>query len=149
MFCWSGMSKAEDPINWQDPPSDERLEAAKAVLEIKGARQQMKNACILGLDSQMKTNPSMSKALYEGLKQEMTKDENIDTLLSITAASLAKRFNIDELKELGAFYATPLGKRLSAEEAAIAVEGVEAGMKWGTELGGRVDKALRKKKDLN
>jgi len=134
------LSAAEDASQVQDPPSEERLTADRHVLEVKGTRQQMKHACTPGLDSRRKTNPDMSPALYNALKEAFTSDANIDALLKIRAVSLAKRFNPGELKELAAFYSTPLGKRPAGEEASITVEGMRAGQEWGRKIGESVDK---------
>ena len=132
----------------QDPPSQERLDAATRLMEVKGARQQAITGCLAGLERQRTVNPAFSEALYLALKKEMTTDENIDALIQMLASNFAKRFTVDELDALSAFYATPLGKRIASEEANLSIAGMQAGQKWGRELGEKVDKAMLKKKDL-
>ena len=54
----------------------------------------------------------------------------------------AKYFTHDEVKQLLAFYQTPLGQKMIANQPAIMQESMEAGQKWGGQLGARVAREL-------
>lgn len=46
-----------------------------------------------------------------------------------------RHFSADELRQLLAFYHTPIGQRLLAEQSGIAQEASAAGQQWGQRLG--------------
>lgn len=150
-WCLPSRAMAEEPAavtEHQNPPSQERIDAAMRLLEIKGAREGAIKGCLAGLEQQRSINPALTESLYLALKEEMTSDENIDAFVLMLATNFAVRFATGELNELAAFYGTPLGKRLAAEETDLALEVMESGRKWGAKLGEKVDKAMLKKKDL-
>jgi Uncharacterized protein conserved in bacteria len=51
-------------------------------------------------------------------------------------------FTADELRQLLAFYHTPIGQKLLAEQPALAQEAMAAGQQWGRRLGLEVGQKL-------
>ena len=51
-------------------------------------------------------------------------------------------FTHQELKELIAFYKTPLGQKVLKELPLLTQEGMEAGSRWGTSLGPAIQERL-------
>ena len=51
-------------------------------------------------------------------------------------------FTADELRQLLAFYRTPIGQKLLAEQPAVAQEAMAAGQQWGQRLGFEVGQKL-------
>ena len=47
----------------------------------------------------------------------------------------ARHFTTDELRQLLAFYRTPIGQKVLTEQPAIAREAMEGGREWGQQLG--------------
>ena len=127
-------------------PSPEQLQAAQLLMEAKNARATILSALTKAVNAQQAHNPAMGEAFYRELTAEMTKKENIDELLRLHAEVMASHFSVAELQELTTFYTTPLGRRLAAEEATVSTESLQAGAKWGAEIGKRIDAKLRKAK---
>lgn len=98
---------------------------------------------------EQRSTGALSKELFDGLKAEMTKPENLEVLMDSIAASMARRFSTEELDGLAAFYRTALGKRVAEEEAGLAIDGMQAGSIWGQKLGERVARNLSKSKGLD
>ena len=53
-----------------------------------------------------------------------------------TAAIWASRLSASELKELTAFYATPLGRKLLAATPDVTAEALRFGQAWGARVAG-------------
>jgi hypothetical protein len=53
-----------------------------------------------------------------------------------------RHFTTDELRQLLAFYQTPIGKKLLEAQPAIVRESMEAGQQWGMVIGRRVGAQL-------
>jgi len=71
----------------------------------------------------------ISDSLIEEMKASMPK------MLTIQARVYAEHYTLDELKQLEAFYQTPLGQKVIAETPKIATEVLPLGMAWGREAG--------------
>lgn len=67
-------------------------------------------------------------ALMEDIKKELPK------LNSSVADIYMKHYTHEDVKELIAFYKTPLGQKLAKQTKAITPEVLEASNKWGMEL---------------
>ncbi len=63
-------------------------------------------------------------------------------LVELIVPIYAKHFTHDEIKQLLAFYQTPLGQKMIANQPAIMQESMEAGQEWGGQLGRQVAKEL-------
>ena len=63
-------------------------------------------------------------------------------LVEMCIPSYVKHFTHAEIKQLLAFYETPLGKKLIKTQPAIMQECMIAGQKWGQKLGEKVGKKL-------
>jgi hypothetical protein len=59
----------------------------------------------------------------------------IPELLAFTAELWASQMTAPELRELAAFYQTPLGRRLTEVTPTVASQSALFGMRWGQEVG--------------
>ena len=64
-------------------------------------------------------------------------------LVDMTVPIYARHFTHEEIKELVAFYKTPLGQKVIATLPAVMQESMAAGQKWGEELGRKIANELR------
>ena len=110
---------------------------------------------LLGL---MNTGPSMLKGLELGLQaQKMTATQLPDTFWVEFAARArrempkfiesvvpvyASRFTGPELRQLIAFYRTPVGHRLAEQAPELSADMMRAGQLWGVQLGADTAKDL-------
>jgi uncharacterized protein len=112
-------------------PSAGALSAAKELLSVKGAMK-IYDPLVNGIVERAKlvflrTNPMLGKDLNEvaaSLRAEYA--ARIGEVVNETARLYAVRFSEQELKDALAFYKSPLGRKLVAEEPGLA----EQSMKW-------------------
>jgi hypothetical protein len=76
---------------------------------------------------------------------EMVKEMNAGEMINLVAPIYAKHFSHDEIKQLIAFYESPIGRRLIAEQPGIATESMAVGQQWGQKLAARMMQKLREK----
>lgn len=70
----------------------------------------------------------------QGFWKDFRAEIDIEELVRMTIPIYDKHFTQAEIRELIAFYQTPLGVKLVEKMPAIAQESMAAGMKWGGEL---------------
>jgi hypothetical protein len=112
-------------------PSAGALSAAKELLSVKGAMK-IYDPLVNGIVERAKlvflrTNPMLGKDLNEvaaSLRSEYA--ARIGEVVNETARLYAVRFSEQELKDALAFYKSPVGRKLVAEEPGVA----EQSMKW-------------------
>lgn len=85
--------------------------------------------------------PGVPDEFWEGVKKEVS----VEALVELIVPVYEKHFTHQEVKQLIAFYETPVGKKLSATLPVVTQEAMEAGGKWGEEIAEKVLNDLRKK----
>jgi len=111
------------------------LAAAKELLTVKGALN-MFDPLVPGMVESTKntflpTNPGLFKDLNEvaaKLRTEFTPRRN--EIVDEIARLYAQRFSEAELKEVIAFYKSPVGRRFAAEEPAVIDQGLARAEAW-------------------
>jgi uncharacterized protein len=149
-----GLSLASGQPAKGPQPSPQAVALAKELIVLKGGNQ-MFGAVVPGVvesakDLFLPTNPNLSKDLTEvsgKLKQEYTGKS--DELMNEVAKAYARHFTEQELKEAVAFYKTPLGKKLLAEEPVAIEAGFTRAKEWAndfsTQVVARVRAEMKKK----
>jgi uncharacterized protein len=64
-------------------------------------------------------------------------------VIEMTAPLYAEKFSIAELKEIGAFYKTPIGQKMLKVQPDIMQRSMRMGMAWGQKLGQEVEAEAR------
>jgi uncharacterized protein len=125
-------------------PSPQAVALAKELIVLKGGNQMFGSVVPGVVDSAkdlfLPTNPNLSKDLTEvtvKLKQEYTSKSNE------VAKAYAKHFTEQELKDAVAFYKTPLGKKLLAEEPVAIESGLTRAREWSGEFSNQVVARVR------
>lgn len=97
------------------------LAAAEDMLVAMDARGQYDTALRMTMDAQLAADPSLSpfRDVMQGFFQDFV---SWDAVRADFARVYAERFSESELRELAAFYRTPIGRRLAEENAGIGVE---------------------------
>jgi uncharacterized protein len=149
-----GLSAASAQPAKSPQPPPQAVALAKELIVLKGGNQ-MFGAVVPGVvesakDLFLPTNPNLSKELAEvagKLKQEYTGKS--DELMNEVAKAYARHFTEQELKEAVAFYKTPLGKKLLAEEPVAIESGFTRAKEWAndfsTQVVARVRAEMKKK----
>lgn len=78
--------------------------------------------------------PEVPAEFWEGIRAEVDSQGFVELAVPI----YDKHFSQGEIRELIAFYETPIGRKLTSKLPAITQESMAAGMKWGEELATKV-----------
>jgi hypothetical protein len=138
------------PAAAQNPaaPSPGAILVAKQIVELKGARQ-LFTPLVRGVvekvkDQFMQTNFMWAKDLNEvaaGLEKDYA--PRVDELVDMAARIYASHFTEAELKQLLAFYQSPVGRKAITEEPKALDESMASGGNWGDALADEVVVKIR------
>ncbi len=140
------------PVAAQSPaqnPSPAAILLAKQIVELKGARQ-LFTPLVRGVvekvkDQFMQTNFMWAKDLNEvAANMEKEYAPRVDQLIDMSARIYASHFTEAELKQLLAFYQSPVGRKAIVEEPKALDESMASGGQWGENLS---DEILVKMRD--
>jgi len=124
-------------------PDAARVAGARELLDLMKVGPAMLQGLEMGMTSQRAANPQVPEAFWTEFGARARRDlpKFIDSVAPIYAA----RFSAEELKQFAAFYRTPAGRHLADEGAALNMELMRAGQRWGVELAADVMKEMAAK----
>jgi len=132
----------------QQAPSPAALAAAKELVALKGGVV-MFDPLIPGVIESAKnqlvpTNPQLAKPLND-VAAQLHKDYAAKRaeILDLVTQIYAKHFTEQELKDIVAFYKTPAGKKMIAQEPAAIKETLDAAQVWANQLSDEVLQRFR------
>ncbi len=123
---------------WAEAPTEEARTAARELAGVLGVQNQVGQ--MLGLmRGQMvqmiqRGAPGQSPAQVAQTVDEVLLPEfraRLGELTEVVTELYAENYTLDDMKELRAFYATPLGQRVLKVGPVIATQGFAAGRRWG------------------
>jgi uncharacterized protein len=129
-------------------PSPAALATAKEIVTVKGADTFWKPV-VRGVVERAKgvffqSNPMLGKDLNEvAAKLHAEYDSRTTELLNDAAKAYTTRFTEQELKDLLAFYKSPLGKKVLAQEPAILEQNMKDAQGWADKLSNEVISKMR------
>jgi hypothetical protein len=136
------------PAGAQQQPSPSAIATAKELLQVKGATT-MFDPIIPGIIESTKnmilpTNPGLFKDVNEvatKLRNELAprRTEVVDRI----ARFYAQRFTEAEMKEVIAFYKSPVGKKFVTEEPAVIDQGLQNAEAWSKQMADEVMNKFR------
>jgi uncharacterized protein len=138
-----GPAAAQAPPPAGPSPSPASLLIAKQIVEIKGV-QNIFAPLVRGVvdktrDMFMQTNFMWSKDLNEVTAIEEKKfAPRVSELVDATARIYATHFTEPELKQLLAFYQSPVGRKALVEEPKVIQESIASAGSWGDSLSAEV-----------
>jgi uncharacterized protein len=147
------------PASAQQPPqpSANAVALGKELITMKGGSTMFERVVPGVIESAKSSfvagNPNLSKDLTDvaaGLKKEL--DAKRTEIVTQVATIYAQRFSEQELKDLVAFYKTPLGQKAIAEEPAAIDAAMKHAQVWAEDLYAQVQNRFRdemKKKGHN
>jgi uncharacterized protein len=130
----------------QPKPSAEAVDTAKQIVALKGG-DTLFGALIPGVIEQGKAmfeqqNPALGKDLTTvAAKLRTDLAPRVNELNDQIAKTYAAHFTESELKELLAFYKSPVGRKMTAEEPKAIQEGMMFAQEWSNKFS---DEVLRK-----
>jgi hypothetical protein len=129
-------------------PSRTALAVANELVTVKGAHK-LYDPLVTGVVEKAKgmflqTNPMLQKDLNEvaaKLRGELA--VRSAEVVDATARLYASRFSEQELKDALAFYKSPLGRKLLAEEPVLADQSMRSALSWADKLSEEVVSKMR------
>jgi hypothetical protein len=131
LVCVLGTAHAQTPA-----PSASAIATARELVETKGGGA-MFDPVIISVVEQTKaaliqTNPQLAKDLNDVSTQLRTEfAPRRDELITQAAKLYAERFSDQELKDMLAFYKSPLGKKMTSVEPQVLDETFNYIQQWG------------------
>ena len=91
--------------------------------------------------SMKKAHPEVPETFWTEYRAEIRADEMVELAVPI----YAKYLIVDDMRQLAAFYETPLGKKMVQVQPAILQECMAAGQQWGQDIARRIIQRLKDK----
>jgi hypothetical protein len=139
---------AQRPPQQPAQPSSNAVLLAREIITVKGASRMYEPVIVEVVDRAtaqlMQTNPMLSKDLLE-IAAKIKKDSapRVAEMLNEVAKMYAARFTEAELKDVLAFYKSPVGQKIIVTEPAILVQSVAFAEAWATKFSEEVLAQLR------
>jgi hypothetical protein len=143
-----GLARPAAAQNPASSPSPSAILVAKQIVELKGARQ-LFTPLVRGVvekvkDQFMQTNFMWAKDLNEvAANLQKAYAPRVDELVDMAARIYASHFTEAELKQLLAFYQSPVGRKAITEEPKALDESMASGGNWGDALADEVVVKIR------
>jgi uncharacterized protein len=129
----------------QTSPDEKTIAAARHVLDLTGAAKLGEQLWPTMFEALKRTQPSVPESAWEEIDREFRSYFSSDEFLNSIATVYARHFNEDELKQLAAFYETPLGKKVVQNLPEIGQECFSVGASAGRDLTQRALERLKGK----
>ena len=129
-------------------PTPAAIATARELVETKGGSA-MFDPVIISMIEQTKaallqTNPQLAKDLNDVAAQLRTEfSPKRDELMAEAAKLYANRFSEQELKEMAAFYKSPLGRKMIVQEPVVLDEAFNYVQQWAPRVGEEVMNRFR------
>lgn len=125
-LLFAGTLTAADATPAEKKYADEDYAAAYAVLEASGARDSLARSTEKMTELMVRSNPKLAPVQGE-LNAFYAKNLGYDALKKDLAEVYLKIFTRDELIELAAFYASPIGRKIAENQATLSSESARVG----------------------
>lgn len=118
----------------------------RQLFKVNGTEGMYKDAIVNMLDMMGESYP-MTEDIKKEFVKEFTTDESIEEMMVILTDIYKNHFTQAEIKEMIAFFETPVGKKMAKEQSAIMVESMSAGQEWGQKIGLKIAQKVQEKKN--
>jgi hypothetical protein len=121
--------------------SSEKTAHIKKLLDLTGSGKLGVQVSQTMIASFKKTTDGVPDKFWE----EMSKEINADTLVSMIIPIYEKYYTDDEILQMIAFYEIPVGKKVISTLPMIMKESMDIGEQWGRQVGEKVYLRLKEK----
>lgn len=119
------------------------------LMELVGTRDILRELFDQDIDAQIeamrRARPDVSDEFWEEFTAEFKRQASPDELMKAILPIYDKHFSHQEIRQLIAFYESPLGRKISTTLPEIQRESLEAGRVWGEQLGDRMNAKLKQR----
>jgi hypothetical protein len=137
---------AHTPPGWAQQAAQVEAEKAAAIrqlLQVTEAAELMVTSIETSMPAQRAANPEIPDVFWEEFAARLRQD--VDSFIEVLVPLYDKYLTLDEIRQLIAFYESPLGRRLIEVQPALAAESMVAGQEWGGRLSMEVAADLAKR----
>lgn len=119
------------------------------LMELVGTRQILRDIFDQDIDAQIAAmrhaRPDVPGQFWQDFSLDFKRQASPDELMKAILPIYDKHFTHQEIRQLIAFYESPLGRKISTTLPEIQRESVDAGRAWGEQLGDRMHKELQQR----
>ncbi|HEX6908188.1 MAG TPA: DUF2059 domain-containing protein [Terriglobales bacterium] len=119
------------------------------LMELVGTRQILRDIFDQDIDAQIAAmrhaRPDVPEQFWQDFAVEFKRQASPDELMKAILPIYDKHFTHQEIRQLIAFYQSPLGRKISTTLPEIQRESIEAGRNWGEQLGDRMHAELKQR----
>ena len=143
-----GQAKPASPSHAGDTLGAKHQDTEK-LMELVGTRRILRDLFDQDIEAQIaamrRARPDVPDQFWEDFTVEFKRQASPDELMKAILPIYDKHFSHQEIRQLIAFYQSPLGRKISTTLPEIQQESVEAGRAWGERLGDRMHEELQKR----
>ncbi len=119
------------------------------LMELVGTRRILRDLFDQDIDAQIAAmrhaRPDVPDQFWQDFTVEFKRQASPDELMKAILPIYDKHFSHQEIRQLIAFYESPLGRKISTTLPEIQLESIEAGRAWGEQLGDRMHEVLKQR----
>ena len=119
------------------------------LMELVGTRRILRQLFDQDIDAQIaamrRARPDVPDQFWDDFTEEFKRQASPDELMKAILPIYDKHFSHQEIRQLIAFYESPLGRKISTTLPEIQSESLEAGRAWGEQLGDRMNARLKQR----
>jgi hypothetical protein len=135
------------------PATDAALTAkhqdTEKLMELVGTRRILRELFDQDIEAQItamrRARPDVPDQFWQDFTAEFKRQASPDDLMKVILPIYDRHFTHQEIRQLIAFYESPLGRKISTTLPEIQQESVEAGRAWGEQLGDRMNAELKQR----
>jgi len=136
----SAIAQASTPPATAPAVDSIKLQLIRAILTETHGVDLMVQSIEAAAPAQRAANPAIPAAFWDRFLTATR--ERKDELGAFVTQIYDRHFTANELRQLLAFYRTPIGRKLLAEQPAVMQESIVAGQQWGQRLGFEIGQQL-------
>lgn len=143
-----GQARAAMPPAHANALSSKHQDTEK-LMELVGTRRILRQVFDQDIEAQIaamrRARPDVSEQFWEEFTAEFKRQASPDELMKAILPIYDEHFTHREIRQLIAFYESPLGRKISTTLPEIQRESLEAGRVWGEQLGDRMNARLKQR----
>ena len=119
------------------------------LMELVGTRRILRELFDQDIEAQItamrRSRPDVPDQFWQDFTAEFKRQASPDDLMKVILPIYDRHFTHQEIRQIIAFYESPLGRKISTTLPEIQQESVEAGRAWGEQLGDRMNAELKQR----
>jgi hypothetical protein len=139
-----GAGPAQTPAD-----EDSKHQDTKKLMELVGTTRLLQDVIDQTIEQQIamlrRARPEVPQKFWNEFTAEAREEASPQELIRLIAPIYDQHFTHEEIRQMIAFYETPVGKKISATLPEIQQESLEVGQQWGERLGQRLSNRVNQR----